>query len=106
MPAVVVAEYLRGVLTDADPVQGCGSKRAFLEDLLEDRARRRLRLEGCQRSTLACSTHTPAANGQPRGVHDLIIAATARAWRRTVVTTDVRARFGELPEVDELLLAG
>jgi tRNA(fMet)-specific endonuclease VapC len=28
------------------------------------------------------------ASARPRGAHDLIIAATARATRRTVVTTD------------------
>ena len=37
--------------------------------------------------------------GSPRGAHDLIIAATARATRRTLVTTDARARFGDLPDV-------
>jgi tRNA(fMet)-specific endonuclease VapC len=29
--------------------------------------------------------------------HDLIIAATARATGRTLITTDGRARFEELP---------
>lgn len=33
--------------------------------------------------------------GRPRGAHDLIIAATARAFDRTVVTAD-RAAFGDL----------
>ena len=37
--------------------------------------------------------------GKPRGAHDLIIAATARAARRTVVTADVTA-FAGLPGVD------
>jgi tRNA(fMet)-specific endonuclease VapC len=36
--------------------------------------------------------------GTPRGAHDLIIAATARARDRQVVTFD-RSGFGELPEV-------
>ena len=36
--------------------------------------------------------------GRPRGAHDLIIAATARATRRTVVTADTRA-FTDLPDV-------
>ncbi|HEY3552774.1 MAG TPA: PIN domain-containing protein [Solirubrobacterales bacterium] len=36
--------------------------------------------------------------GTPRGAHDLIIAATARAKEREVVSSDRRA-FGELPEV-------
>jgi tRNA(fMet)-specific endonuclease VapC len=37
-------------------------------------------------------------SGRPRGAHDLIIAATALARGRTVVTTDDRA-FGDLPGV-------
>jgi tRNA(fMet)-specific endonuclease VapC len=36
--------------------------------------------------------------GAPRGAHDLIIAATARAQERQVVSTDQRA-FAELPGV-------
>jgi tRNA(fMet)-specific endonuclease VapC len=38
------------------------------------------------------------ALGRPRGAHDLIIAATARASRRTVLTADLGA-FADLPEV-------
>jgi predicted nucleic acid-binding protein len=39
-------------------------------------------------------------NGAKRGAHDLIIAATAIATKRIVLTTDHAARFDELPEVD------
>ncbi len=39
------------------------------------------------------------ARGKPRGAHDVIIAATAKAHDRTVVTADARA-FHELPGVD------
>ena len=42
--------------------------------------------------------------GRPRGAHDLIIAATAIAKRRTIVTTDRGANFGDLPEVDSVEL--
>lgn len=38
--------------------------------------------------------------GVPRGAHDLIIAAHAVETRRTVFTTDHRARFANLPGVD------
>jgi tRNA(fMet)-specific endonuclease VapC len=38
-------------------------------------------------------------SGKPRGAHDLIIAATAVATNRTLITTDVRAHFDELPGV-------
>ena len=38
--------------------------------------------------------------GTQRGAHDLIIAATAAATKRTIVTTDRSARFGSLPGVE------
>lgn len=37
--------------------------------------------------------------GRPRGAHDLLIAATARATQRTVVTADAKA-FDDLPGVE------
>jgi tRNA(fMet)-specific endonuclease VapC len=43
-------------------------------------------------------------SGQPRGAHDLQIAATARATGRTLVTTDARA-FEALPGVVHRVLA-
>ncbi|MFV1991427.1 MAG: PIN domain-containing protein [Acidimicrobiales bacterium] len=36
--------------------------------------------------------------GRPRGAHDLIIAATARATKRTIVSADRKA-FDDLPKV-------
>ncbi|MFE2595174.1 PIN domain-containing protein [Streptomyces sp. NPDC057617] len=44
--------------------------------------------------------------GRPRGAHDLIIAATAAATARTVVTLDAKARFGDLPGVQARDLDG
>ena len=38
--------------------------------------------------------------GAQRGAHDVIIAATAVATRRTIVATDRNARFEDLPGVD------
>jgi tRNA(fMet)-specific endonuclease VapC len=38
--------------------------------------------------------------GTRRGAHDLIIAATAAVTRRTIVTMDRSAKFGELPVVE------
>jgi predicted nucleic acid-binding protein len=43
-------------------------------------------------------------SGRRRGEHDLIVAATARATSRAVLTTDHTARFGELSGVREILL--
>lgn len=42
--------------------------------------------------------------GTPRGAHDLIIAATAIATKRTLLTTDRSARFQDLPGVDCLTI--
>lgn len=43
--------------------------------------------------------------GTTRGAHDLIIAATAAATKRTVLTMDRGARFEDLPGVDCLVVA-
>ncbi|WP_367132538.1 PIN domain-containing protein [Saccharothrix sp. HUAS TT1] len=96
VPAVAVAEYLTGVLLDGDQSRGA-AQRAFLDDVL---------------ATVPVEDYTPTVaehhaelmahvrrSGAPRGAHDVIIAATARATNRTLVTTDERARFGELPDV-------
>ncbi|WP_219412655.1 PIN domain-containing protein [Pseudonocardia nigra] len=103
LPAVVIAEYLAGVLLDPDP-RRADAQRAFLDEVLsvvpvlgydEDVA-------GHHAALLA---HVGRAGGS-RGVHDLLIAATARSADRTVLTTDERARFGELPGVSARLVRG
>lgn len=43
-------------------------------------------------------------SGRPRGAHDLLIAATARATGRTILTRDESARFDELPGVSALVV--
>jgi tRNA(fMet)-specific endonuclease VapC len=42
--------------------------------------------------------------GTKRGAHDLIIAATALATKRTILTTDHAARFGDLPGVEHIVV--
>jgi tRNA(fMet)-specific endonuclease VapC len=42
--------------------------------------------------------------GRPRGAHDLIIAASARATGRTLLTMDAEAGFDDLPDVDHHLV--
>jgi tRNA(fMet)-specific endonuclease VapC len=98
--AVVVAEYLAGTLLDGDPARAA-AQRAFLDDVLA--------VVPVHPYDQHVATHHAAlaharSSGHPRGAHDLIIAATARATERVVVTTDERARFGELPEVTARLL--
>ena len=43
-------------------------------------------------------------SGQPRGAHDLIVAATAVATDRSVMTLDVNAQFAELSGVRTLAI--
>jgi tRNA(fMet)-specific endonuclease VapC len=96
LPAIVVAEFLVGVRLAATD-----QKRAARQAAL-DRARGSLPVENyTQRvarhhATLLAHVHR---SGRPRGAHDLIIAATASATARTILTTDERARFDELPDV-------
>lgn len=95
--AVVIAEYLTGLAAQGNPAKQA-SARAFLT------AFRAIVPTIPYDDTIAehhaeLLTHVRAA-GKPRGAHDLIIAATARATSRTVITTDRRAAFGDLPGVD------
>lgn len=96
LPTVVLAEYRAGVLLDADPGRAA-AQRAYLDDVLTvvpivdyD--------EEVADHHAALLAHT-RASGHRRGPHDLIIAATARATARILLTTDAQARFEELPEV-------
>ncbi len=95
MPAIVIAEFLTGV--ERSPSNRQGAQRAFLDDIVAS-----LPVIDYDRTVAehhaALLTFT-ADKGQQRGPHDLIIAATARATGRTLLTTDRRARFETLPEV-------
>jgi len=93
LPAVVVAEYLAGVLLDDDPAR----RAAFLADVLEV-------TPVCDYSQAVAERHaTLLAHvrraGEQRGAHNLLIAATACATARTLLTCDSRARFDQLPGV-------
>jgi tRNA(fMet)-specific endonuclease VapC len=43
--------------------------------------------------------------GTKRGAHDLLIAATAGATGRTILTTDAKASFHDLPGIECLVVA-
>jgi tRNA(fMet)-specific endonuclease VapC len=47
----------------------------------------------------ALLTEHTRRTGRPRGSHDMIIAATAGATGRTLVTTDKAANFADLPGI-------
>ncbi|MCL7376050.1 PIN domain-containing protein [Streptomyces sp. 35G-GA-8] len=93
--AISAAELLQGVeLADG---QRRERRQAFIEGVLA--------LVPVEEYTLTVArTHARLLahvrrEGRPRGAHDLIIAATAAATARTVVTLDAKARFGDLPGV-------
>lgn len=81
VPAVVVTEFLHGVLLTPDPDRA-DRQRAFLQETL---------------SVAPVLDYTrPVADEHALLAHDLIIAATARI----VLITASRAHFGDLPDVD------
>lgn len=79
------------------------NRQAFLAALLEAVSVEEYDLD-VARAHGALLTHT-RRSGQPRGAHDLIIAATGRASRREVISSDVKA-FGGLPELSVRGLPG
>ncbi len=101
LPAVVLAEYLTGIELDDDPARRA-AQQAFLDELLA--------VVPVVDYTLEVAVHHAALlahvrrAGRPRDAHDLIIAATARATGRLLVSTDERAGFTELPEVQVRIL--
>lgn len=91
--AITAAELLVGVELGGTRSQ---SRRAFLERLFAD-----YDIEGYDldvaRAHATLIAHV-RRTGRPRGAHDLIIAATALARDRELVTTD-RTGFADLPGV-------
>jgi tRNA(fMet)-specific endonuclease VapC len=92
--AVTAAELLVGVeLADATRR---ARREAFVDAVLETVPIEPYDLD-VARAHAALLAHT-RRSGRPRGAHDLLIAATARARHRTVVTID-RDGFDALPDV-------
>jgi tRNA(fMet)-specific endonuclease VapC len=96
IPAILIAEYLAGVHLDRDAGRQA-AQQALLAEILTV-------IPVCAYDRSVAEHHAAllaytAREGQRRGPHDLIVAATARATGRTILTTDLRARFDELPDV-------
>jgi tRNA(fMet)-specific endonuclease VapC len=102
LPAVVVAEYMTGPLLDQDPSRRAAQK-AFLDDILDAVPVDNYDSVVAEHHA-ALLAHT-RQTGQRRGALDLIIAATARATGRTIVTTDAAAGFDKLPEIEVRIIA-
>jgi tRNA(fMet)-specific endonuclease VapC len=102
LPAVAIAEFLTGVELDPDPARR-GEQRAFLDALLAVAPVVDYTTQVAMHHAVLLA-HT-RRTGRTRGPHDLIIAAMARATDRTLVTTDAKAGFDDLPEVDVRIVA-
>lgn len=92
--AITVAELLVGVELADDAHRA--ARRRFVEDVRDV-----LAVVDYDATVAAAHAELLVATrrrGRPRRAHDLIIAATAKATRREVVSVDVEA-FGDLPGV-------
>lgn len=92
--AVTVAELLVGVRLASGKRRAARS--AFVDEIIESipiiAYDRRVAVEHAELLVFV------RQSGRPRGAHDLLIAATARATNRTVITADPEA-FTDLPGV-------
>lgn len=93
--AITVAELLGGVEL-ASP-RHREQRKAFVEDLVSSLPVIPYDLSIAQEHARLLAAVKRA--GMPRGAHDLVIAATARATQRTVITADPSA-FDDLPGVE------
>jgi tRNA(fMet)-specific endonuclease VapC len=92
--AVTLAELLVGVKLASAKRQK--ARQAYVDEIIEE-----LPIIAYDRNVAVEHADLLAAvrgQGRPRGAHDLLIAATARASDRTVVTADENA-FADLPGV-------
>ena len=102
IPAVAIAEYHAGVHLDPDAGRQAARRHSSTRSWLFYPVCDYDRNVAEHHADLLADT---ARAGRHRGPHDLIIAATARATARTILTTDVQARFDELPDVDARVIA-
>jgi tRNA(fMet)-specific endonuclease VapC len=97
--AITVAELLVGI--ELATARRRTRREALVRDLLEGLTVEDYTAETARaHATLLVATRR---QGRPRGSHDLIIAATALATGRAVVTTDARG-FADLPGVQVRLV--
>ena len=100
LSVVVVAEYMTGV--ELAPPGYRASMERFLDTLLEE-----VPILPYDEEIVPSHARLLAwtrQHGNPRSQHDLIIAATAAVTGRTILTTDQKARFHELPGVTSELV--
>jgi tRNA(fMet)-specific endonuclease VapC len=94
--AITLAEYRVGIEM-ADTVERAATRSRWLDVVLAE-------VEVLEYTRKTADHHARLLahirrTGQPRGAHDLIIAAHAAETGRTVVSRDAKARFENLPGV-------
>jgi tRNA(fMet)-specific endonuclease VapC len=102
VPAIAIAEFRDGMLSNPAAAARRDSA-TFLDDVLDVLAVVDYTAEVAEHH--AALLADSRRRGRPRGAHDLIVAASARATGRTVLTFDRRAAFADLPGVDVRVLA-
>jgi tRNA(fMet)-specific endonuclease VapC len=100
LAAISAAELLEGV-ERADPRRR-PAREAFVEAVLQEIPIVDYTV-GVARVHARLLAHTRAF-GTPRGAHDLIVASTALATERSLVTTDGRAAFESIPGLEVRLV--
>ncbi|MBI4219665.1 MAG: PIN domain-containing protein [Chloroflexi bacterium] len=95
LAAVTAAEFLVGVEMADEAHQA--QRRAYVEEILASLPVEPYDLEVARTHALLLAQ--TQRSGRPRGSHDLMIASTARARNRTVVTLDASG-FEGLPGVE------
>ncbi|WP_419996790.1 PIN domain-containing protein [Streptomyces boninensis] len=98
--AVTVAELDEGLQLADDSNRA--RRQAFMDGVLEDYPVEPYDVP-VARAHAKLMAHCRMA-GQPRGAHDLMIAATAAETGRTLITMDARAGFGDLPGITAKVL--
>jgi predicted nucleic acid-binding protein len=94
--AITLAEYRVGIEM-ADTVERAATRSRWLDVVLGE-------LEVLEYTRKTADHHARLLahirrTGQPRGAHDLIIAAHAAETGRTIISRDAKARFENLPGV-------
>lgn len=99
--AITVAELMVGIeLADEDHRQ---RRQDLVDDLLSSMPIESYE-HGVARTHARLLAHVRRA-GKPRGAHDLIIAATAAATARSVLTSDAAANWTDLPDVTAITVS-
>jgi tRNA(fMet)-specific endonuclease VapC len=98
--AITLAEYRVGIEM-ADTVERAATRSRWLDIVLGE-------LEVLDYTRKTADHHARLLahirrTGQPRGAHDLIIAAHAAETGRTIISRDTKARFENLPGVTTTL---